>query len=73
MKKSEHFGLLRGVLAEHVDDYRAQVRHLGLAEARQQLLPTVEKIVTDQPSIATRLLTAALDKLAEEAREVNAE
>jgi hypothetical protein len=64
---TEHYGVLRAVLFEHVEVYQAQVRRIGRDRAQQALIPTAEKLITDRPDVAARLLAAALDLLAERA------
>lgn len=64
---TEHYGVLRAVLLEHVEVYQSQVRRIGRERARQALLPTAEELVTDRPEVAARLIAAALDLLAERA------
>jgi hypothetical protein len=69
---TEHYGVLRGVLFEHVDAYQSQVRRSGRDRARQALIPTAEKLINDRPDVAARLLAAALDLLAERAEAAEA-
>lgn len=64
---TEHYGVLRAVLLEHVEVYQSQVRRIGRERARQALVPTAEELVTDRPDVAARLIAAALDLLAERA------
>jgi hypothetical protein len=68
---AEHYGVLRAVLFEHVEVYQAQVRRIGRDRAQQALIPTAEKLITDRPDVAARLLAAALDLLAEHGQEAN--
>jgi hypothetical protein len=69
---TEHYGVLRAVLFEHVEVYQEEVRRIGRDRAQQALIPTAEKLINDRPDVAARLLAAALDLLAERAEAAEA-